>query len=131
MYVTVRSWKSSILNLIWTELSALYLKNCYNWLCLHCIICKYRPVITKLGQNIYIQQNLNEFDQWSNGTRTTGIICSWIENNCCIRLCLLCSIYKYKPISTKLGHNACKLASLRKKETRRGQHHYFQKVYRL
>ena len=25
--------------------------------------------------------------------------------NCCIRLCLLSSIYKYKPISTKLGHN--------------------------
>ena len=25
--------------------------------------------------------------------------------NCCIRLCLLSNIYKYKPISTKLGHN--------------------------
>ena len=26
------------------------------------IICKYRPVSTKLGQNIYVQQNLNEFN---------------------------------------------------------------------
>ena len=26
------------------------------------IICKYRPVSTKLGQNIYVQQNLKEFD---------------------------------------------------------------------
>ena len=32
-------------------------------LCLHSIICIYRPVSTKLGQNIYVQQNLNEFDQ--------------------------------------------------------------------
>ena len=24
---------------------------------------------------------------------------------CCIRLCLLSNIYKYKPVSTKLGHN--------------------------
>ena len=35
------------------------LKKCYNWLCLQSIICKYRPVSTKLGQNIYVQQNLS------------------------------------------------------------------------
>ena len=70
-----------------------------------CIICKYRPVSTKLGQNIYVQQNLNEFDHGSNWTGTTGVICSWIGKNCYIWLCLLSSIYKYKPISTKLGHN--------------------------
>ena len=32
MYVTVRSWESTIMNLIgteWSELSALYLRNCY------------------------------------------------------------------------------------------------------
>ena len=69
------------------------------------IICKYRPVSTKLGQNIYVQQNLNEFDHGSDWTRTTGVICSWIGKNCDIRLCLLSSIYKYKPVSTKLGHN--------------------------
>ena len=28
-----------------------------------------------------------------------------LGQNGCIRLCLLSSIYKYKPISTKLGHN--------------------------
>ena len=40
------------------------------------IICKYRPVSTKLGQNIYGQQNLNEFDHGSDWTGTTGVICS-------------------------------------------------------
>ena len=40
------------------------------------IICKYRPVSTKLGQNIYVQQNLNEFDHGSDWTRTTRVICS-------------------------------------------------------
>ena len=64
-----------------------------------------RPVSTKLGQNIYVQQNLNEFDHGSDWTGTTGVICSWIGKNCYIQLCLLPSIYKYKPISTKLGHN--------------------------
>ena len=39
------------------------------------IICKYRPVSTKLGQNIYVQQNLNEFDHGSDWTGTTGVIC--------------------------------------------------------
>ena len=28
-----------------------------------------------------------------------------LGKNCCIRLNLLSSIYKYKPVSTKLGHN--------------------------
>ena len=37
------------------------------------IICKYRPVSTKLGQNIYVQQNLNEFDHGSNWTGTTEL----------------------------------------------------------
>ena len=40
------------------------------------IICKYRPVSTKLGQNIYFQQNLNEFDHGSDWTGTTGVIFS-------------------------------------------------------
>ena len=39
-------------------------------------ICKYRLVSTKLGQNIYVQQNLNEFDHGSDWTRTTGVVCS-------------------------------------------------------
>ena len=40
------------------------------------VICKYRPVSTKLGQNIYVQQNLNEIDHGSDWTGTTGVICS-------------------------------------------------------
>ena len=40
------------------------------------IICKYRRVSTKLGQNIYVQQNLNEFNHGSDWTVTTGVICS-------------------------------------------------------
>ena len=85
----------------WSELSALYFINRYIWLCLHSIIYKYRPVSTKHGQNIYVtvQQYLNEFDHGSNWTRTTGVICSWIGKYCCIRLCLLSNIYKYKPMA--------------------------------
>ena len=106
MYGTARSWKSSIMNEIGTELSELsahYLKkNCYIWLCLHSVICIYRPVSTKLGQNIYAQQYLNEFDHGSNWTGTTGVIWSWIVKNCCNWLCLLSNIYKYKPIRPDL-----------------------------
>ena len=40
------------------------------------IICKYRPVSTKLGQNIYVQQNSNEFVNGSDWTGTTGVISS-------------------------------------------------------
>ena len=80
-------------------------KNIFDFIYTKSVICKYRPVSTKLGQNIYVQQNLNEFDHGSDWTGTTGVICSWIGKNCYIQLCLLSSIYKYKPISTKLGHN--------------------------
>ena len=110
MYVTVRSCKSSIINLMgteWSKLSALYKKKktklIFDIVYTKSIICKYRPVSTK--QNIYVQQNLNEFDHGSDWTRTTRVICSWIRKNCHIRICLLSSIYKYKPIRTKLGHN--------------------------
>ena len=37
---------------------------------------KYRPVSTKLGQNIYVQQNLNEFDHGCYWTGTTGVTSS-------------------------------------------------------
>ena len=30
-----------------------------------------------------------------------------LGKNCCIQLGLLSSIYKYKPVSTKFGHNVC------------------------
>ena len=108
MYGAVRSWKSLIMNVIGTELSVIYplfKKNCYIWLSLHSIICIHRPVSTKLGQDIYVQQKLNEFDHGSNWTETTGVIWSWIVKNCCIWLCLLSNIYKYQPFRTKLCHN--------------------------
>ena len=56
----------------WLELSALYLKKkkkktvIFDFVYTKSIICKYRPVSTKLGQNIYIQQILNEFNHGSN-----------------------------------------------------------------
>ena len=75
----------------WSELSALFVKNCYILLCLHSIICKYRPISTKLGQNIYVQQDLNEFDHGSNWTGATGTFAL--------------ELGKIKPICTKLGHN--------------------------
>ena len=68
------------------------------------IICKYRPVSTKLGQNIYVQQNLNEFDHGI-GPEQLELFFLELGKKYYIRLCLLSSIYKYKPISTKLGHN--------------------------
>ena len=40
------------------------------------IIYKYRPVSIKLGQNIYVQQILNEFNHGSDWTGTTRVICS-------------------------------------------------------
>ena len=40
------------------------------------VICKYSPVSSKLGQNIYVQQNLNEFDHGSEWTGTSRAICS-------------------------------------------------------
>ena len=43
------------------------LKNLNILLCLRYIICKYRPVSTKLGQNIHVQQNWNEFDHGPTG----------------------------------------------------------------
>ena len=115
MYVTIRYRMSSIMDWIGADLSELFAlefvkiaesdfvctlasTNVDQWVI-------YRPVSTKLGQNIYVQQNLNEFDHGSNWTKTSGVIWSWIVKNCCIRLYLLCNVYKYKPISTKLGHN--------------------------
>ena len=51
-------------------------KKLFDFVHTKCIICKYRPVSTRLGQNIYVQQNLNEFDHGSDRTGTTGVICS-------------------------------------------------------
>ena len=62
------------------------------------IICKYRPVSTKLGQNIYVQQNLNEFDHGSSRTGTTAHELGKIAT---FDFCLLSSIYN-KPSAPNL-----------------------------
>ena len=81
------------------------MKICHIWLCLHSSICKYWPISTILGNNIYAHKVSDELDYGSNWTRTSWVICPWILKNCRIWLCLHSSIYKYQPISTKLGPN--------------------------
>ena len=63
MYVTIRSRKSWIMNVIGPEL------------CLHSSIYKYRPLITKYGHNMYDKEILDEFNYESNPTVTSGVIC--------------------------------------------------------
>ena len=51
---------------------------CHIWLCLHSSICKYWPICTKLGHNIYTHKVLDEFDYGLNWSRKSGVICPWI-----------------------------------------------------
>ena len=76
--MTLRSWMSSILDLIGPEhleLFVLDLKKSYISLCLHSSIYKYQPIRTKLCQNIYDDTISDEFEFWSNRTKITGVIC--------------------------------------------------------
>ena len=87
------------------ELFALeFEKNCWIWLCLHSSIYKYRPLSTKLDQNVCDHKISNEFDYGSNQTRTVQVICLWIRKFAIFDF-VYTSICKYRPISTKLGHN--------------------------
>ena len=70
-------------------------KNCYIWLCLLSSIYNIYPISTKLGQNIYNHNKLDEFDYGSNRIRKTGVIYPWIRKKCYIWLCLHSSIYNY------------------------------------
>ena len=66
------------MNVIGTDLSELS-AHCFKkllHLTLFTFIYIYRPGSTKLGQNIYVQQNLNEFDHGSSWTGTTVVIWS-------------------------------------------------------
>ena len=56
---------------------------------------------------MYAHNVLDEFDSGSNWIRTSGVTCPWICKNCWIWLCLHSIIYRYWPISTKLGQNVC------------------------
>ena len=67
------------------------------------IICKYRPVSIKLGQNIYVQQNLNLI-MGPTGQEQLELFALELGKIAIFDFVLLSSIYKYKPISTKLGH---------------------------
>ena len=60
---------SSIMELIGpelSELSALELENLPYLLCLHSSICKYRPISTKRGHNIYAHKVSDEINCGSN-----------------------------------------------------------------
>ena len=61
------------------ELSALYLKKTviFDFVYTKSVICKYRAVSTKLGQNIYIQQILNEFNHGSECALELGKIATF------------------------------------------------------
>ena len=89
MYVTIRLCMSLIMDLIrQNSLSYLPLnsKICHIWLCLHSSICKYWPISTKLGHNIYAHKVWDEFDSGTNRIRTSKVICPWIWKNCRIWL---------------------------------------------
>ena len=110
MYMTIRSQMSSIMNLIGEELWVIC-----PWIWKFAIfdfvytlassICKYWPISTKLGHNIYAPSVSDEFNYGTNRIRTSGVFYPWIWKNCWIWLCLHSNIYKYWLISTKLGQN--------------------------
>ena len=77
MYVTIRSWMRSIMDLIGPELSELFpleLAKIAESNCLHHSIYKCRPINTKHGYSMY-DEILDEFDYGSNLTVTSGVIC--------------------------------------------------------
>ena len=72
IYLTIRSWMSSIMDLIGPELFELFALGIAN---LHPSIDKCRPIITKHGHNIYDTEIVDEFHYGSNPTVTSGVIC--------------------------------------------------------
>ena len=78
MYVTIRSWMSSIMDLIGAELPELFaleFSKIAESDCLHSSIYKCRPMSTKHCHNIYDNEILDEFNYGSNQTATSGVIC--------------------------------------------------------
>ena len=62
----------------WSELSALYLKTVIHVFdFVYTLSSANRPVSTKHGQNIYVQQNLNEFNHGPTGQNS----CSYLLLN--------------------------------------------------
>ena len=69
------------------------------------IICKYRPVSTKLGQNIYDQQNLNEFDHGSIGLEQLELFA--------LELGKIATVdFVYSLASTNINHSAPNLVTM-------------------
>ena len=116
MYVTVRSWKSSIINLIgteWSELSALYQEKM-----LYLTLFTQSLSSANIGQSapnlvkIFMSNRI-----WMNSIM--GLIGPEQLELFALELgkiatldCLLSSIHKYKPSSTRLGHNEYEYRSL-------------------
>ena len=79
MYVIIRSWMRSIMDLIRPELFELFAlefaKIAESDFVLHSSIYKCRLMITKYGHNIYGNEILDEINYGSNPTVTSGVIC--------------------------------------------------------
>ena len=78
IYLLIRSPMSSITKQIKPEHPELFALECgkiAEYDCLHCIIYKYCPISTKLGQNVCDNKISDEFDYGSNRTRTVQVIC--------------------------------------------------------
>ena len=74
----IRSGMSSIMGHIEQnrrQLFALEFGKIAEYDCLHSIIYKYRPISTKLGQNVCDHKTSDEFNYGSNRTRTGRVIC--------------------------------------------------------
>ena len=79
MYVTVRSGRTLVMDLIGPELSELFAlefaKIAESDFVYTLEFFKCRPISTKLGHNTYDNEFLDEFNYPSNPTVTSGVIC--------------------------------------------------------
>ena len=75
MHVIVRSWISSIMDLIGPELFELSVLELENLPYLTLFKLYNMQILTKLGHNIYAQKVSDEFDYRTNPSRTPGVIC--------------------------------------------------------
>ena len=80
------------------------LKICHIWICFHSSICKYQPISTKLGHNIYTHKVSDEFDYGTNRIRTSGVICPWNWKKC--------GIFVYTLTSTNINQSTLHLVKM-------------------
>ena len=67
-----------------SKLTALELEKLLLLTFFYTVICKYRPISTKLGKNMYDQQTSNKCDYESSWTGTTRVICPSNRKKICI-----------------------------------------------